>query len=68
VSIAHQPAMQPAPATTRLRPVVFPVLPHWRPLTLAKIVGLMAITAAATALACAIVFATGFVLLSSFAG
>jgi hypothetical protein len=37
-------------------------------LTLAKIVGLMAITAAATALACALVFATGFVLLSSFAG
>jgi hypothetical protein len=67
VSIAHQPAMQPAPATTRLSPVVFPVLPHWRPVTIAKIVGLMAFTAGALAVACGLVFATGFVLLSSFA-
>jgi len=68
VSIAHQPAMQPAPATTRLSPVLFPVLPRWRPSTVAKIAGLIALTASATAVACALVLATAFVLLSSLAG
>lgn len=65
MSIAHQPAMQPAPATTRLQGTLSPAFPRRRGVTLAKLVGLMAVSAVGLAMSGAILLAAAILLVSS---
>ena len=65
MSIAHQPAMQPVPATTRLQGTLSPTFPHRRGVTLAKLAGLMAVSAVGITLGCATLLAATILLVSS---
>jgi hypothetical protein len=65
VSIAHQPAMQPVAATTRLQGTLYPTFPHRRGVALAKLAGLMAVSAMGIALGGAILLGAMILFVSS---
>ena len=65
MSIAHQPAMQPAPVTTRPTGRLYPTFPRRRGVTIAKLVGLMALSAVGVAFSGGVVLVAAVLLVSN---